>query len=209
VEWGDSVELHFAGGMLRVGKVLFANNGTSVRLSGLNEIAFPKLTLAALSAPLAEKQIEAIGLAERKPFYTVDFPYLWGRLRRDNSIVWGAGLVRPGETNDVREIDIASAEPARMFETLKRRIRNLHPMLAEIRFTHQWGGPILFREEWTPVFGHHPANDRGIVLGAFAGHGVALSVYLGTWAAEALLGRRELPAWGEISSRRGSDPFSV
>jgi len=33
------------------------------------------------------------------------------------------------------------------------------------------------------------------VLGAYSGHGVALSVYLGAWAAEALLGRRDLPAW--------------
>jgi hypothetical protein len=36
------------------------------------------------------------------------------------------------------------------------------------------------------------------VLGAYAGHGVALSVYLGCWAAEALLGQRSLPSWGEI-----------
>jgi glycine/D-amino acid oxidase-like deaminating enzyme len=34
-----------------------------------------------------------------------------------------------------------------------------------------------------------------IVLGAYSGHGVAQSVYLGAWAAEAMLGRRELPDW--------------
>ena len=200
VEWGDIPELHLANTRLRARKILFANNAGSVELSGLADSAFPKLTLAALSAPLTAEQIEAIGLAQRKPFYTVDFPYLWGRLRRDNSIVWGAGLVSPGESNDVREIDIAADEPVKMFQTLQRRIRQLHPALAKASFSHLWGGPILFREEWTPVFDHHPSNSHGIVLGAFAGHGVALSVYLGAWAAEALLGQRALPPWGAIQS---------
>jgi glycine/D-amino acid oxidase-like deaminating enzyme len=199
VDWEQSAEVLFGGGRLRAEKVLFANNGMSVALSGLSEGAFPKLTLAALSAPLTLGQIETVGLGQRKPFYTIDFPYLWGRLRRDNSIVWGAGLVSPGESNDLREIDIASPEPAKMFQKLEGRIRQLHPALKDISFTHQWGGPILFRDEWTPVFDRHPASAKGIVLGAFAGHGVALSVYLGTWAAEALLGRRELPAWGAIT----------
>jgi glycine/D-amino acid oxidase-like deaminating enzyme len=199
VAWSECAELQLADGGLRARKVLFANNGASLDLSGLNDSAFPRLTLAALSAPLTAEQIEAIGLAERKPFYTVDFPYLWGRLRRDNSIVWGAGLVTPGKANDVREINIASEEPARMFQTLERRIRQLHPALEKTSFTHQWGGPILFREEWTPVFDRHPASANGIVLGAYAGHGVALSVYLGAWAAEALLDKRELPAWGAIT----------
>ena len=42
----------------------------------------PRLTLAVLAKPVSEKVLAAIGLAERKPFYTVDFPYLWGRVRR-------------------------------------------------------------------------------------------------------------------------------
>jgi len=34
-----------------------------------------------------------------------------------------------------------------------------------------------------------------IVIGGFSGHGVALSVYLGRWAAEAILVGREMPRW--------------
>jgi glycine/D-amino acid oxidase-like deaminating enzyme len=33
------------------------------------------------------------------------------------------------------------------------------------------------------------------VLGAYSGHGVAQSVYLGRWAAEVLCGRKSLPDW--------------
>jgi glycine/D-amino acid oxidase-like deaminating enzyme len=198
VDWGAEAELVFAGGKLRAGKVLFATNSLSLDLSGLNKRAHPKLTLAASTAPLGEEQLEAIGLSQRKPFYTVDFPYLWGRVCRDNSIVWGAGLVGPEESGSVEQINIAAEEPSRMFASLERRIRQLRPGLENLNFTHRWGGPILFRDSWTPVFDRHPASSSGIVLGAFAGHGVALSVYLGAWAAEILLGRRNLPDWGRI-----------
>ena len=85
-----------------------------------------------------------------------------------------------------------------MFASLERRIRHLKPGFEDLRFTHLWGGPILFRENWTPVFSRHPESADGIVLGAFAGHGVALSSYLGSWAAETMLGRRDLPPWGQI-----------
>ena len=198
VDWGADAELAFAGGKLYAGKVLFATNGLSLELSGLKERTHPRLTLAASTAPLPEEQLELIGLSQRRPFYTVDFPYLWGRVCRDNSIVWGAGLVSAPDSGSVEQIDIAAQESSRMFASLEQRIRQLRPGLEKLNFTHRWGGPILFRDGWEPVFDRHPACESGIVLGAFAGHGVALSVYLGAWAAEIILGRRNLPAWGKI-----------
>jgi glycine/D-amino acid oxidase-like deaminating enzyme len=198
VNWGADAELVFAGGRLRVSKVLFATNGLSLDLSGIKDHTHPRLTLAASTAPVAEEQLKAIGLSQRKPFYTVDFPYLWGRVCRDNSIVWGAGLVSPEDSGSVEQIDIAAEESARMFASLERRIRQLQPGLENLNFTHRWGGPILFRDGWEPVFDHHPASANAIVLGAYAGHGVALSVYLGAWAAEIMLERRNLPDWGKI-----------
>lgn len=203
VDWREHANLElapsgFQAAGISAAKVLFATNALSLSLSSLERRAHPKLTLAALTLPLAEEQLEAIGLSTRKPFYTVDLPYLWGRTRPDNSVVWGAGLVEEPQSRGIERIDIASAEPSRKFASLENRVRNLHPALATIRFTHRWGGPILFRDEWRPVFDWHPENRNGIVLGAYAGHGVALSSYLGAWAAEALLGRRALPVWGAI-----------
>jgi glycine/D-amino acid oxidase-like deaminating enzyme len=202
VEWGDSAEIHFAQGRLRAGKVLFATNALSLGLSGLEENTVPKLTLATLTAPLSGKQLEEIGLAQRKPFYTVDFPYLWGRACRDNSLVLGAGLVDAPESENLEEVDIRAGDASRMFASFEKRVRGMHPALKECRFTHHWGGPILFREGWRPVFAEHPASANGIVLGAYAGHGVALSSFLGAWAAEALLGKRSLPEWGAVTARR-------
>ena len=81
------------------------------------------------------------------------------------------------------------------FARLEERIRRFHPAFHDVKFTHRWGGPICVADGWKPVFEQHPACPNAIVLGAYSGHGVAQSVYLGAWAAEALLGKRELPNW--------------
>jgi glycine/D-amino acid oxidase-like deaminating enzyme len=201
IEWRSPAVIEFARSKVRAAKILLATNALSLDLAGYEEDqATPRLTLAALTPPVTEKTLAAIGLGERKPFYTVDFPYLWGRVRRDRSIVWGAGLVAAPGSRDLETLDIRAQEPQQAFATLENRVRHLHPALERTRFTHAWGGPILFRENWTPVFTRHPASRNGIVLGAYAGHGVALSVYLGTWAAEALLGKRDLPRWGSLKN---------
>lgn len=199
ISWKSPAEIVFTRGKVRAHKILFATNGLSLDLAGYaEEQATPRLTLAVLTAPLSGKKLQAIGLGDRKPFYTVDFPYLWGRVRRDRSIVWGAGLVAAPGSRDLERLAIQSTEARQAFATLENRVRHLHPALGAVKFTHRWGGPILFRENWTPVFTHHPQSKNAIVLGAYAGHGVALSVYLGTWAAEALLGQRDLPPWGTL-----------
>lgn len=175
-----------------------ATNALALGLTSLAGRAEPKLTLAVLTEAMDEKRLEAIGLAGHNPFYTVDLPYLWGRCLRDGSVIFGAGLVDADDSRDLTQVDISRGEARNLFESIERRIHNLHPELRDIAITHRWGGPILFRENWRPVFMTHPQSKNAIVLGAYAGHGVALSVYLGAWAAEALLGRRKLPPWGAI-----------
>lgn len=199
IVWGPSGgEMRFAGGKLRAKKILLATNALSLDIAHMTRGMHPKLTLAAMTAPISEARLAELGLSQRKPFYTVDFPYLWGRVCPGNSIVWGAGLVDAPEGGTLEDIDVSADESAKMFASLERRIRHLKPGCEDLSFTHLWGGPILSRENWKPVFSHHPESRDGIVIGAFAGHGVALSSYLGSWAAEAMLGRRDLPPWGQI-----------
>ena len=200
IEWTQPIRIEMSQGRrIRAEKLLAATNGLSLEMAGYGADAYPKLTLAVATAPISDEALDEIGLAERKPFYTVDFPYLWGRACVDNSIVWGAGLVDPPPSRDLRQVDVADAESTRLFTSMEKRVRGLHPVLLDVQFTHRWGGPILFREGWLPpVLDWHPASRDAIVLGAYTGHGVALSSYLGAWAAEALLGRRELPKWAKL-----------
>src|ERR1700757_4953427 len=86
--WRAPPEIHVGDGRgnirkLTAAKIVFATNALSLDVSGLRDGMHPRLTLAVLAKPVSEKVLAAIGLGERKPFYTVDFPYLWGRVRRD------------------------------------------------------------------------------------------------------------------------------
>jgi glycine/D-amino acid oxidase-like deaminating enzyme len=242
--------------VIRAEQVLLATNAYSLELSGLRAAAEPKLTFALATAPLSAAQLKAIGLSSRRPFYTLDFPYLWGRLLESNGVIFGSGLVPApigmpfliptsarsieNGAHDLRRFtpkrfaikgftpkgfapkgyDVRRGEAAERLRWLENRVRHLHPALASVRITHRWGGPILFTEKMLPIFRWftpkgfvpegftpkgsapegftpkgHPRSKQVMVLAGYNGHGVALSVYLGKWAAEALLARRPLPRW--------------
>src|SRR5208282_729219 len=194
---GDTLRLRVPGAEVLARGALVATNALSLELSGLAGRAQPKFTLAVATQPLTVRQLQAVGLASRKPFYTVDLPYLWGRLLPSNRVIFGSGLVHLEDWGELEMMDIAKGEPAELLALLMRRVRGLHPGLRRVNFAHQWGGPMLIGENWIPVFARHPRSAHLLVLGAYSGHGVALSVYLGCWAAEALLGQRGLPHWNQ------------
>jgi glycine/D-amino acid oxidase-like deaminating enzyme len=195
----DLIQLRTGNGIVFAKAVLFATNAMSLDLTGQSQRAQPKFTLAVATEPLSIAQIEGLGLSDGKPFYTIDFPYLWGRRLRSGGIVFGAGLVHMDDWRELNRIDIAAGEAAELIARLERRVSGLHPAMRDVKFTHRWGGPILITNQWRPIFSRHPQCQQAIVLGAFSGHGVAQSVYLGAWAAESLCGRRELPTWDSAS----------
>jgi glycine/D-amino acid oxidase-like deaminating enzyme len=191
----ESPVLNIHGKPVRARCVLIATNAESLELSGLAGRAQPKFTMAVATEPLSPEQMSSLGLAQGKPFYTVDLPYLWGRVFQKNRLIFGSGLVHLEDWRELLTLNVSEGQAAELLADLEKRVRELHPALRGVRLSHRWGGPILIADRWQPVFARHPENRNVIVLGAYSGHGVAQSVYLGAWAAEAMLGRRELPDW--------------
>src|SRR5262249_15902293 len=190
------LRLKVAGGReITARKVLLATNAESLELNALAGVADPKFTLALAIGELKDSQLRNLGLDSGRPFYTSDLPYLWGRLLHGNHMIVGSGLVHVENWQELRNIDVSLGEAARLMAALERRVRSLHSELREVEITHRWGGPILIADKWEPVFRQHAKMDNVTVLGAYSGHGVALSGYLGSWAAEAMLERRPLPDW--------------
>lgn len=223
IEFGERLRLHVRKNgekeIIAAGQVLIATNAGSVDLGESlfagREPAEPKLTFALCTERLSKKSLRAIGMGAARPFYTVDLPYLWGRQLPDGRLIFGSGLV-PGWGESLRKesqnkkaaefserklwkglekIDVRTGEAAERLESLEKRVRGLHPELRKIRVTHRWGGPILITRGFLPVFREHPKSKKAVVLGGYSGHGVALSVYLGKWAAEHLVRQRKLPKW--------------
>jgi glycine/D-amino acid oxidase-like deaminating enzyme len=189
--------LNINGEIVRARRVLLATNAESLELSGLAGHAQPKFTLAVATEPLSQDQLSSLGIAQGKPFYTIDLPYLWGRVFDQNRVIFGSGLVHLEDWRELLTLNVAEGHPAELLADLDRRVRDLHPVLRGVRLSHRWGGPILIADKWEPVFRRHAQHKDVIVLGAYSGHGVALSVYLGAWAAEAMLGKKDIPRWEE------------
>src|SRR5882672_86353 len=190
IEFQEPLRLDVNGQVVRARGVLLATNATSLEMSDLVQRAQPKFTLAVATEPLTEANCQALGLGAGKPFYTIDLPYLWGRNLSSGGIIFGSGLVHVKDWRELADIDVTVGQAAELIARLERRVRGLHPVVHDVEFTHRWGGPILIANEWRPVFELHPRSSHAVVLGGYSGHGVALSVYLGRWAAEVMLGRR-------------------
>ena len=113
--------------------------------------------------------------------------------------MFGAGLAFAPDGSP-RQIDVARGEAAQLLARLGSRVRNLHPVLKDVRVVSRWGGPVAFREGRRPLLARLPQDPRVIVTGAYAGHGVALSVRAGLLAAAAIAAGEPLPAWGAPNS---------
>jgi glycine/D-amino acid oxidase-like deaminating enzyme len=124
-------------------------------------------------------------------------PYLWGRTISDGRVIFGAGLVF-GEPDDLESLDVREGESRTVLERMQQRVRNLNPKLAQVQFSAAWGGPIAFGAGAIPLLGAHPRHPRVMVSGAYAGHGVALSVRAGELLALAIAESRPLPKWGSL-----------
>jgi glycine/D-amino acid oxidase-like deaminating enzyme len=202
ISFEPPLELEVSERRIRAGQVLIATNAESLELSDLTGTAEPKFTLALASAPLTDAQLEDSGLATHKPFYTVDMPYLWGRPLHGSQVIFGSGLVHLEHWSELLNLNVSTGEAAGLMRLLESRVHSLHPALNTIEFTNRWGGPILIAHEMTPVFRYHLKSKNIIVLGGYSGHGVALSVYLGRWAADVLAGKRKLPSWNKSSGAK-------
>jgi glycine/D-amino acid oxidase-like deaminating enzyme len=197
IRFTDSLLLRVREREVRASHAILATNAFSLELTGLVKRTEPKLTLAVATAPLKSADLELLGLASGQPFYTVDLPYLWGRILYTGGVIFGGGIIEVNNWRDLEALDISAGKPAELIAKVECRVRSLHPSLRSASFSHWWGGPVIFGNNWAgrPVFKPHPNLPNTIVIGAYSGHGVALSVYLGCWAAEVIIGRKALPSW--------------
>jgi glycine/D-amino acid oxidase-like deaminating enzyme len=186
------VRLHVGGKAVYAERVVFATNAFCLPLLGLQDRAEGVHTIALATEPLADAVLEAIGWGTRRPFYTLDLPYLWGRVTADGRAVIGAGLVGHGEVEQAR---VDGGEARRLFAGLERRIPGLHPALRQVRITHRWMGPLCLTHDSKPLIAAVDDDARVLVATGYRGHGVALSTRVGKLLAAVLAEESELPAW--------------
>ena len=198
IDLDNHLALEYEGGTIRADWIVVAVNAWIRSLVPEVPIA-SSLTFACATEPLDEGVIAELGLARGSPFYTVDLPYLWGRITGDRRAIFGSGLVF-GAPPALEDTGPCTRSFAEAIHDLESRVATMHPALADVALAHAWAGPIAFTRNQLPILSPIPAMTRVLVAGAYSGHGIAMSVRAGELLALTIAKDVALPEWGALST---------
>jgi glycine/D-amino acid oxidase-like deaminating enzyme len=173
-----------AAGVVRAAHVVRATEGYSPCLPGLRRAIAPVFSLMIATEPLRPEQWEAIGLARRQTFSDYRNVIIYGQRTADGRLAFGGRGAPYHFGSRVRpEFD---REPA-VFASLRRVLTELFPVLAEVRITHAWGGPLGIPRDWCASAGLDRATGLAWA-GGYVGDGVGTSNLAGRTVADLILG---------------------
>ncbi|WP_108251776.1 NAD(P)/FAD-dependent oxidoreductase [Planctomonas deserti] len=136
---GDGVAVRTRAGRVRARSVALATNGFPSLIRRTRLLTVPVYDYALMTEPLTADQLTSIGWTGRQGVTDSSRQFHYYRLSADNRILWGGydavyhrgGRIRPAQ--DRRE---------QTFRLLADHFFRTFPPLADVRFSHAWGGMI-------------------------------------------------------------------
>jgi glycine/D-amino acid oxidase-like deaminating enzyme len=146
----EGLALHTWRGRLDATKVALATGAHGRLLRRLRHFVVPVYDYALMTEPLTDAQLKTIGWQNRQGIGDSGNQFHYYRLTADNRILWGGydaiyyngGRIAVG--HDQREAT---------FEVLAQHFAATFPQLADVRFTHKWGGVIDTCSRFSGFFG--------------------------------------------------------
>ena len=194
-------------GDLRAEVVVRATEGFTATLPGARRALAPVYSLMVATEPLPATMWDEIGLAGRETFADLRHLIIYGQRTADGRLAFGGRGAPYHFGSRIRpEYDCVPA----VFGALRQSLGELLPPVRQLRFSHQWGGPLGIARDWHPSVG----LDRGTGLawaGGYVGDGVAASNLAGRTLAELILDRpserTDLPWVNHRSPRWEPEPL--
>ena len=182
---GSGVRVRVAGasGAIASERVVVATSAYSGWLRRLLTWFVPVYDYVLVSEPLTPEQRAAVGWARRQGLEDATTRFHYFRLTADDRILWGGwdaiyhwrnGV---GPRHDARPVT---------FDLLDRQFRAFFPQLADLGWSHRWGGPIDTTSNFTVTFGNLMGGRVLYALG-YTGLGVAASRWAGGVVRDMLL----------------------
>ena len=184
VRENSKVQLETPHGKIRADKAVMATNAWSHLFKDLRRKQVPVWTHIVMTEPLKEKHFKEIGWQNRQGIEDARNLVHYYRLTVDNRLVMGGRDVSLSYGNDM-EKDLNPVT----FDGLKNDVHELFPVLRDIQFTHEWGGPVSVPLDMAPAIGY--VGDKNVVysLGT-VGHGVSMTQLNGRTVADLVLERK-------------------
>ncbi len=181
---GSSVILGTPEGSVKAASVALCTNAWASRLPYFARKIVPLYTYVILTEPLGPDQLDRIGWRKRQGIEDKRNYVHYYRLTADDRILWGGtdGVI-------YRDLGIRPRydRNEEIFWKLERTFRKTFPQLADVRFTHRWGGPVAMTPTFVPIYGKFPDSPVYYGLGC-NGHGVAPARLGGKILADLIVG---------------------
>ncbi|EYR64290.1 FAD-dependent oxidoreductase [Actinotalea ferrariae CF5-4] len=171
--------------VVRCRHVVRATEAWTPRLPGSRRAVVPVYSLMVATEPLPQDVWDAIGLRERETFADHRHLVVYGQRTADGRLAFGGRGAPYHWRSAVRpQYD---REP-RVFAALEQTLLELFPVLADVRVTHRWGGPLAIARDWHASVG----LDRSSGLawaGGYVGDGLSTTNLAGRTLADLLTDR--------------------
>lgn len=190
---GARPRLITAGGEVRAGAIVLAGEAYLARFPAFRRQLLPLYSLIALTEPLSEEQWAAIGWAGRECLSSNRYVVDYLQRTQDGRILFGSRGA-PYRYGARIADDFDHHRPTH--DRIRRLVREWFPAAGEVRFTHEWGGPLGVPRDWMPTVAYDRASGLATVRG-YGGSGVATANLTGRTLADLLTAtdspRVELP----------------
>ena len=185
-------------GTIRAAKVALATNAFKPVLKRLSNFIAPVYDYCMVTEPLTDEQMASIGWGARQGLSDLANQFHYYRLTSDNRILWG-GYDAIYYWGGKVSTDLESRPET--WAKLSQHFFETFPQLADVRFTHMWGGVIDTSSRFTVFWGRAMGGRVAYALG-YTGLGVASSRFGGAVMLDLLDGRRSLATQTEFVKSR-------
>ena len=163
-------------GQVSCDQVILAGNGYLGNLSGqVASRVMPINNFIAATIPLGDRAAEV--LTRDIAVHDTKFVVNYWRLDAENRLIFGGGE------------NVSYRFPADIAAKVRKPLAQIYPQLADIPFTHAWGGTLAITMNRLPCF-IRPAPNT-LSASGFSGHGVALATLAGKQMADAVAGQTQ------------------
>ena len=172
-------------GDVRAPIIVRATEGYTRSISGLRRAIAPVYSLMIATEPLPDSTWDAIGLRDRPTFSDGRNLIIYGQRTADGRMAFGG---RGAPYHFGSRVNAGLDRHARVHAALRETLIDLFPPLADVRITHEWGGPLGIARDWWASCGFDPRTGLAW-SGGYVGDGVTMSHLGGRTLADLILGR--------------------
>lgn len=194
-------------GALRAPVVVRATEGYTSGLAGEKRALAPLYSLMVATEPLPAGTWNELGLADRQTFADDRHLVIYGQRTADDRIAFGGRGAPYGYGS---RIDTAIETDSRTHRLVEETLRQLLPVIDDVRITHRWGGVLGVPRDWFPSLSYDAASGIA-TAGGYVGEGVAAANLAGRTLAELITTteseRTTLPWVGHRSRRWEPEPL--